>query len=118
VSAEALVVARALGKAYPRAADGRHRWRALGRVLAGGAPLTGTAALSDVDLTLARGESVAIVGENGAGKSTLLKLIAGVLRPSDGTVETRGRVCRRRRPIESCPRCSPLPTSARPSTHR
>jgi lipopolysaccharide transport system ATP-binding protein len=39
-----------------------------------------------------RGESVALVGENGAGKSTLLKIIAGVARPSAGTVAVRGRV--------------------------
>lgn len=50
-------------------------------------------ALADVTLTIAPGEAVGFVGGNGAGKSTLLGLMAGVLRPSAGTVTVRGRVC-------------------------
>ena len=42
---------------------------------------------SDIDLKLYRGDHVALVGPNGAGKSTLLKMIAGVERPSSGTIE-------------------------------
>jgi ABC-2 type transport system ATP-binding protein len=45
--------------------------------------------LSDVDLTVAEGELVGIVGPNGGGKSTLLFLMAGLLRPTAGRV----RVC-------------------------
>ena len=48
--------------------------------------------LSDFSLQVARGESIAVMGRNGAGKSTLLALIAGVIRPSTGTVTVNGRV--------------------------
>jgi branched-chain amino acid transport system ATP-binding protein len=43
-------------------------------------------ALYGVDLRLAEGETLAVIGANGAGKSTLLKTIAGLLRPTRGTV--------------------------------
>jgi lipopolysaccharide transport system ATP-binding protein len=49
-------------------------------------------ALDDVSLTLARGESLGIVGENGAGKSTLLKIVAGVIPPTRGKASVNGRV--------------------------
>jgi ATPase subunit of ABC transporter with duplicated ATPase domains len=44
-------------------------------------------ALREVDLTLHRGDRVAITGPNGAGKTTLLQILGGVLVPSAGTVE-------------------------------
>jgi ABC-2 type transport system ATP-binding protein len=46
--------------------------------------------LRGVDLTLAVGESLAIVGPNGSGKSTLLRMITGVLRPDHGSVMILG----------------------------
>jgi ABC-2 type transport system ATP-binding protein len=49
-------------------------------------------ALSGVTFTVARGESIALIGLNGSGKSTILKLISGVLTPTSGRVWTRGRV--------------------------
>lgn len=49
-------------------------------------------ALQDVSLTVEKGESVALIGLNGSGKSTLLKVIAGVLKPTKGSVKTNGMV--------------------------
>lgn len=49
-------------------------------------------ALRDVDLRISAGETVGLIGHNGSGKSTLLKLIGGVLDPTEGTVEYRGRI--------------------------
>ncbi len=48
-------------------------------------------AVRDVSLKISRGETFCIIGENGSGKSTLLKLMLGILQPSRGTVEIRGR---------------------------
>ena len=50
----------------------------------------GPPVISDVNLRAARGEITAILGPNGAGKSTLLKVIAGVIRPTQGTISLRG----------------------------
>jgi len=44
------------------------------------------AALCGVDLKLARGERLALIGANGSGKSTLLRVLHGLLRPSNGSV--------------------------------
>ncbi|HYO80169.1 MAG TPA: ABC transporter ATP-binding protein [Bryobacteraceae bacterium] len=49
-------------------------------------------ALRDVSFTVRRGETFCVVGENGSGKSTLLQIIAGILTPSSGEVQIRGRV--------------------------
>ena len=48
-------------------------------------------ALSAIDLDVAKGEVVALVGDNGAGKSTLVKIISGVYQPDDGTMTLDGR---------------------------
>jgi lipopolysaccharide transport system ATP-binding protein len=47
-------------------------------------------ALRDVSLDLFHGESLAVIGRNGAGKTTLLRLIAGIIAPDRGTIESRG----------------------------
>jgi ABC-type polysaccharide/polyol phosphate transport system ATPase subunit len=53
---------------------------------------TDTWAVQDLDATIEPGETVGVLGRNGAGKTTLLRMIAGVTRPSAGTVTVRGRV--------------------------
>lgn len=49
-------------------------------------------ALRHLDMHLAQGDSLAIIGRNGSGKSTLLQLICGTLTPTEGSVRTQGRV--------------------------
>jgi ribose transport system ATP-binding protein len=51
-----------------------------------------TQALRGVTLSVRAGEVLALLGENGAGKSTLIKILAGVLRPSAGTIRFGGDV--------------------------
>jgi ABC-2 type transport system ATP-binding protein len=49
-------------------------------------------ALRHVSLDIESGTTVGLIGPNGSGKSTLLKLIGGIVRPTAGTVERRGRL--------------------------
>jgi len=60
--------------------------RGAGYRLPGGRPI-----LSDIELTVARGETLVLVGRSGSGKTTLLKLINCLLEPSDGEVLVEGQ---------------------------
>ena len=51
----------------------------------------GVKALTDVDISIRKGEVVALLGENGAGKSTLIKILSGVYQPDSGTMKLEGR---------------------------
>lgn len=50
-------------------------------------------ALTDVSFKVKKGEVIGFIGSNGAGKSTLLKVVAGVMKPTKGKVDTYGNIC-------------------------
>lgn len=81
-----------LGKRYyirTRAADTLLRRLA---ALVGGASVRPLWAVQGIDLEVAHGELLGLVGPNGSGKTTLLMLLAGLLSPTEGRVESVGRL--------------------------
>ncbi|GHE37587.1 MULTISPECIES: ABC transporter ATP-binding protein [Streptomyces] len=70
-------------------------------------------ALHGVDLTVAAGETIALMGRNGAGKSTLLGTLVGLVEPSAGEVRVGGAVPRRTPPRELVRRVGLVPQEPR-----
>ena len=88
-SSAPVVQARGLGKCHLLHARPWPRLLGLLGLRQAGTPFW---ALRGLDLELRRGETLGIIGRIGAGKSTLLQLLAGTLRPSEGTACVNGRV--------------------------
>jgi len=97
VSESAVVVARDLTKVYRRFAH-RRQFRTLksailtGSLLSDLAPDETFTALQGVSFDVPSGCTFGVIGENGSGKSTLLKLLAGISRPTSGTLSVAGRI--------------------------
>lgn len=89
---ETVIHARDLTKVYRLYASPRYRFLDMFGMLRNTAgAYTEHAALGGVSLDIRRGEKVAFIGRNGAGKSTLLKLLTGVIEPTSGTLEVKGK---------------------------
>jgi lipopolysaccharide transport system ATP-binding protein len=79
-------------KDYPKISTGGDRLRTLAALVFKRSQVPHFRALDAIDLEVRQGESVGIIGENGAGKSTLLKIIAGVMRPTQGALAIEASV--------------------------
>lgn len=98
MSGEIAIQIDGVSKAYPLFT---HPWQAVrylcslvrrGFIPAANSSVSDVQALSDIQLTISKGERVGLVGRNGAGKSTLLKMLAGNFAPSSGQLSIHGSV--------------------------
>ncbi len=91
MSSEIAIQAQGVGKMYPIYARPHHRL--LQSFIGSGRKLHREFwALRQLDFSVARGETLGIVGRNGSGKSTLLQILCGTLAPTIGSIEVRGRI--------------------------
>ncbi|HKU17749.1 MAG TPA: ABC transporter ATP-binding protein [Candidatus Saccharimonadales bacterium] len=92
MSSEFAIIVKGLDKKFPVYDKPHHR---LLQMLAPGPKhrwFREFEALKNINFSVARGETLGIVGRNGSGKSTLLQLICGTLTPSAGTIDVHGRI--------------------------
>ena len=88
----ALLEINNLTKTFPHVNNNKDRMKGLWATLRSRQHDNGIQVLKGIDLSIEKGESLAIVGRNGAGKSTLLKVISGVLKSSSGHVAVNGTI--------------------------
>lgn len=84
---------KGLGKTFPIYDKPHHRFmQMLAPKASKGRWFKEFRALSNIDLSIYKGETVGIVGRNGSGKSTLLQIVCGTLPPSTGQIQVNGRI--------------------------
>ncbi|RRD25667.1 ABC transporter ATP-binding protein [Brucellaceae bacterium VT-16-1752] len=89
MSYDAAIVCQGVSKSYDLYNSSAERLRSL---IFGRRGVKRFGALHPLDVVIKKGEFFGIIGRNGSGKSTLLQIISGIIPPTDGRVEVRGRV--------------------------
>ncbi len=81
-----------LNKFYPHVSNNKQRVKGMLKILLNRTDEHGAHVLKNINLSVAKGESLAIIGKNGAGKSTLLKILSGVIQPTSGHFTVNGGI--------------------------
>ena len=88
-----MLVVHGIGRTFAVKRERRTLFRVLRDAVTGQTPPRAQrGALANVSFSAAQGDKIAVVGNNGAGKTTLLRIIAGILRPTAGTVDVTGEI--------------------------